>query len=209
MKADEKLTLMKWANCMVTKVSAQEDGSVALEATLMAEDKDFKSTKKVNWLAKDSPLQQVKLLELDHLLRTKKVEEGMDFEDALNQTTEYFTSAYAEAPLKSAVQGQVVQFERRGFYIYDRDQEGVPVWIFIPDGKSKAMSSLSTKVDVANFSGSAKEPKKEKKEEVDENGEKSKKQLKKEKAAAEKAAKRDAHKKKEMEDKAAEKKEDN
>lgn len=55
-KADEKLTLMKWANCMVTKVTAQEDGSVSLEARLMEEDKDFKSTKKVNWLAKDSPL---------------------------------------------------------------------------------------------------------------------------------------------------------
>lgn len=151
------------------------------------------------------------MLELDHLLRTKKVEEGVNFEDALNATTEYFTSAYAEAPLKKAVHGQVVQFERRGFYIYDRDEAGVPVWIFIPDGKSKAMSSLSTKVDVANFSGSAKDPKKEKKkeEEGEENGEKSKKQLKKEKAAAEKAAKREAHKKKEVDDKVTEKKQDN
>ena len=75
---------MKWANCQVNKVVMREDGSVEMEGCLLAEDKDFKSTRKVNWLAKDSPLQTVQLLELDHLLKVKKVEEGMDFEQALN-----------------------------------------------------------------------------------------------------------------------------
>jgi len=65
-------------------------------------------------------------------------------------------------------------------------------YIYIPDGKNKAMSTISTKVDVAKFSGTKMEDKPKKEE--DESKEKSKKQLKREKAEAEKAKKREQHK---------------
>jgi len=45
----------------------------------LLEDKDYKGTKKVNWLSKDSPLINVYLVEYDHLITVKKVDDDMDF----------------------------------------------------------------------------------------------------------------------------------
>jgi hypothetical protein len=45
--------------------------------------------------------------------------------------------------------GQIIQFERRGFFIVDRacSAGGEPIQlIFIPDGRSGSMSTLSQKV---------------------------------------------------------------
>lgn len=74
---------MKWANCLIDTIT-HNTHHIHLTATLLPEDKDFKSTKKVTWLSNKSPLVKVDLVELDHLLKVKKVEENMEFEDALN-----------------------------------------------------------------------------------------------------------------------------
>ena len=43
----------------------------------MPDDKDFKETKKFTWLAKEGGLVDVELIEYDHLIRVKKVEDHM------------------------------------------------------------------------------------------------------------------------------------
>lgn len=86
---------MKWANCLIDTVT-HHDTHIHLTASLLPEDKDFKSTKKLNWVSNKSPLAKVDLVELDHLLKVKKVEENMEFEAALNQQTIYHTPAFAE-----------------------------------------------------------------------------------------------------------------
>jgi len=43
-KVDEKITLMKWANCKIDKIEPNQDGSIAFTGTLLEEDKDFKNT---------------------------------------------------------------------------------------------------------------------------------------------------------------------
>jgi glutamyl-tRNA synthetase len=48
--------------------------------------------------------------------------------------------------LRNLKKGEVIQLERRGFYICDRPYLGPdkpPVLFMIPDGKTKAMSTLS------------------------------------------------------------------
>lgn len=56
LKVDEKITLMKWGNARIVKIVENTDGSLYLEGELMEEDKDFKSTKKINWLSEESCL---------------------------------------------------------------------------------------------------------------------------------------------------------
>lgn len=56
LKVDEKVTLMKWGNAKIVKILNNADGSLCLEAELMEEDKDFKSTKKINWVCEESCL---------------------------------------------------------------------------------------------------------------------------------------------------------
>lgn len=93
------------------------------------------------------------MIEYDHLLKVKKVDEDMKFEDALNTQSKFDTLAYADPLIQTLSVGTFIQFERRGFYILDQFVDNVPHMIYIPDGKAKTMSGLSAKVDVGKFSG--------------------------------------------------------
>ena len=56
LQVNEKITLMKWGNVKITEITKNENGSLKLFGEYLEEDKDFKSTKKVNWLSIDSCL---------------------------------------------------------------------------------------------------------------------------------------------------------
>ncbi len=56
LKVDEKITLMKWVNAKIVKIEQKADGSLYLEAEILEDDKDFKSTKKLNWISEESCL---------------------------------------------------------------------------------------------------------------------------------------------------------
>ena len=55
-------------------------GEIAKKKLRKESDKDFKSTKKLNWISAKTPFVKVNLIEYDHLLKVKKVDETMDFE---------------------------------------------------------------------------------------------------------------------------------
>ena len=57
----------------------------------LPEDKDFKTTNKYTWLAKDTPSVEVDLLEYDHLIKVKTIEEDQKFEDYYNQNSKFVT----------------------------------------------------------------------------------------------------------------------
>ena len=92
------------------------------------------------------------MIEYDHLIKAKKIEEDMNFEDVLNEKTMFITEAIAEPLVKNLKKGDIVQFERRGYFIVDRivkgqsEPETLLEMNFIPDGRSKTASSLTTKV---------------------------------------------------------------
>ncbi len=48
---NEKITLMKWSNCIIKDIRQEGDG-LYLEGEIAETDIDFKTTKKVNWLPK-------------------------------------------------------------------------------------------------------------------------------------------------------------
>ena len=48
---NEKITLMRWANCIIKDIRPDGDG-LYLEGEIIENDTDFKTTKKVNWLPK-------------------------------------------------------------------------------------------------------------------------------------------------------------
>ena len=82
----------------------------------------------------------------------------MELIDVLNENTKFVTEALAEPFVKNLNKGDIVQFERRGYFIVDKiikNQENEPETIlemnFIPDGRSKTASSLSTKVSLVLF----------------------------------------------------------
>jgi glutamyl-tRNA synthetase len=59
------------------------------------------------------------------------------------------SEVHGDAGLREVQEGDIIQIERRGFYRCDRPyiNDTKPLILFmIPDGKQKAMSTLSTKL---------------------------------------------------------------
>jgi glutamyl-tRNA synthetase len=84
------------------------------------------------------------------LVTKAKLSEEDKFEDYVTPVSRFATDAVADRALMQNVQvGQIVQFERRGYFICDQKPVDGPMqFIYIPDGRSQAMSTLSTKVQL-------------------------------------------------------------
>lgn len=93
--------MIKWGNAYVRKIVQNEDGTLLLDVELAVEDKVFKNTKKFGWLSKESTLTHINLVEYDHLITVKKVEEGVDFDSIVNHYNKFVTEALAEANIKN------------------------------------------------------------------------------------------------------------
>ncbi len=136
---------MKWGNAIVSK-KVVEGEKISLFAVIDEADTDFKKTKKVTWLCNDpATTVEIKLVEYAHLIDQQKVEENDDIEKLVNRNSKQEYFAIAEGCVRTLQKGAIIQFERRGFYIVDQiGLTNQPVsCIFIPDGKAKAMSSIT------------------------------------------------------------------
>jgi glutamyl-tRNA synthetase len=139
---------MDWGNSIVRKRSLGPSGDVtAIEADLFLEG-DFKKTKKkITWLPSDSPLVDVTLLDYDYLITKKKLEEDDDVADFVTPQTEFRVEALADANVAELKQGDIIQFERKGYYILDKVQGDFAKgdlhleFISIPDGRAGGVAS--------------------------------------------------------------------
>lgn len=154
----EEITLMRVGNIIVEKiVRNEENGTVEKLVAKSNFDGDVKKTKKkLHWVpessAKYGDSQTFILREFDHIITKKKPEEGDSMEDIVNRDSVFDTECIAEPETAKLNEGDIIQFERRGYVRVDKIENGKRVMIAIPTGKMKAMSSLSTKVDAATLS---------------------------------------------------------
>ena len=146
---------MKWGNATVSK-REEKDGVITLWADLCVEDKNFKGTKKITWIAVDSATNfEVTLVELDHLITKKKVEENEKVQDIVNYDSYIAYTAIAEGCMKNVQRGDIIQLERRGYFFVDKlELQAQKMTLnFIPDGKSKNMSKIESKLDQKQIAG--------------------------------------------------------
>lgn len=140
LKDNEEFTLMDWGNAIVETIHKTDQGVVCgIDARLHLEG-DFKKTeKKLTWLADTADTVAVDLVDFDHLITKEKIEEGENFEDFLTPVTEMHKSALGDVNIKSLKQGDIIQFERKGYYRldkpYDEKSNSPAVFFTIPDGK--------------------------------------------------------------------------
>mmetsp|Transcript_56869 Transcript_56869/g.83225 ORF Transcript_56869/g.83225 Transcript_56869/m.83225 type:complete len:211 (-) Transcript_56869:22-654(-) len=143
----ESIVLMRWGVVHVGKVTKEGDRVVSLEGAFDPEGNIKKAKKKLTWLADVPDLVPAKLVEFDYLITKESVEEDERFEDFVNEHTRAETDGLADPGLRNLKEGEVIQLERRGFFRCDRPYlgPGRPLVLFmIPDGKTKAMSSLGS-----------------------------------------------------------------
>ena len=146
----EKITLYKWGNCKVTEIK-QDNGTLSLIGELLPEDKDFKSTKKITWLAYYAPLLiECKIVEFGSLIIKPSLDETDNIEDFINPNSKFETLVLGEAEMKALKKGDIIQIERRGFCYVDQpwtEEKKLLILHFIPDGKTKSMSVITSKID--------------------------------------------------------------
>lgn len=128
-KVGDKITLMNWGNAVVTKAdwSGGEvgKGDLDMHADLKLDDQNFGGTKKVTWLAADPKTNfKVTLVELDHLITEKKVDENTKVQDIVNKNSYISYTAIADGNMRSLKKGDSIQLERRGFFFVDKIEIG-------------------------------------------------------------------------------------
>lgn len=115
---------------------------------------DFKkTTKKITWLAQPTtahPLIDATLIDYDYLITKKKLDENDDLKDFATPVTEFREAAFADANVRELKRGDIIQFERRGYYTFDgiaekekgkQEQEKTWEFIRIPDGRAAGLAS--------------------------------------------------------------------
>lgn len=136
---NEEVTFMDWGNAFAAEKKINAAGDVEALTVKLHLEGDFKKTsKKVTWLAaptKENPLIPVALIEYDYLITKKKLEENDSLDEVVNSKTEYRVNALASAEVANLKRWDIIQFERKGFYICQgtKDAEGRNEFGFIPE----------------------------------------------------------------------------
>lgn len=144
-----QITLMDWGNAIVRSKETDASGAVTAITMELNLEGDFRKTKKkITWLAQptsEHPLVEATLLDYDYIITKKKLEEGDDVKDFVTPVTEFREDALADANVLELKKGDIIQFERKGYYIFDGIVEGEAgkKWEFIniPDGRASSLAS--------------------------------------------------------------------
>lgn len=122
-------------------IEKDSNGKVKLITAKLHLEGDFKKTKwKLTWLARTNELVPLKLVDFDHLVTKKKLEEGDKFKDFVNPVTWIERSALGDPNMRNLNKGDIIQLERKGYFIVDKPliSRNVPIVLFnIPDGRQK------------------------------------------------------------------------
>ncbi|XP_015252640.1 PREDICTED: bifunctional glutamate/proline--tRNA ligase isoform X3 [Cyprinodon variegatus] len=153
----EMVTFINWGNLIISKINKGADGKVvSMEARLNLDNKDYKKTTKITWLAdtNSAPLLPTICTNYQPLITKAVITKDDDFKDYINKNSKLEEKMLGDPCLKSLKKGDIIQLQRRGFYICDQPYEPVSpnsckespvVLIYIPDGHTKEMPTAGSK----------------------------------------------------------------
>ncbi|KAM5238586.1 bifunctional glutamate/proline--tRNA ligase isoform 2-T2 [Ctenodactylus gundi] len=160
----EMVTFINWGNINITKIHKNADGKIVfLDAKLNLENKDYKKTTKITWLAETPQALPVPAIcvTYEHLITKPVLGKDEDFKQYVNKNSKREELMLGDPCLKDLKKGDIIQLQRRGFFICDQPYEPVSpysckeapcILIYIPDGHTKEMptsgSKEKTKVEI-------------------------------------------------------------
>ncbi|XP_027035857.1 bifunctional glutamate/proline--tRNA ligase-like [Pocillopora damicornis] len=145
----EMVTLMNWGNAKVTKINKNPSGGVkSVEAELHLDNKDFKKTAKLTWIAESAkaPLLPTIAVEFDDVISKPILTKNDDFKNYINKDSKHETEMFGDPAMASLKKGDIIQLQRRGYFICDQPYEPPsrytgrenPCILFsVPDGHTK------------------------------------------------------------------------
>ncbi|XP_049689648.1 bifunctional glutamate/proline--tRNA ligase isoform X5 [Accipiter gentilis] len=153
----EVVTFINWGNIIITKLNRNSSGKiVSVDAKLNLENKDFKKTTKITWLAETSraPLIPTVCVNYEHLITKPVLGKDEDFKQYINRNSKQEELMLGDPCLRELKKGDIIQLQRRGFFICDQPYEPVSpysckdapcILIYIPDGHTKEMPTSGSK----------------------------------------------------------------
>ncbi|XP_068009602.1 bifunctional glutamate/proline--tRNA ligase isoform X5 [Melanerpes formicivorus] len=153
----EVVTFINWGNIVITKLNRNASGKiVSIDAKLNLDNKDFKKTTKITWLAETprAPLIPTVCVNYEHLITKPVLGKDEDFKQYINQNSKQEELMLGDPCLRDLKKGDIIQLQRRGFYICDQPYEPVSpysckdapcILIYIPDGHTKEMPTSGSK----------------------------------------------------------------
>eukprot|EP00066_Takifugu_rubripes_P018570 XP_011607836.1 PREDICTED: bifunctional glutamate/proline--tRNA ligase isoform X1 [Takifugu rubripes] len=162
----EMVTFINWGNLIITKINKGTDGKVtSMEARLNLDNKDYKKTTKITWLAEtdSSPLVPTICVNYQPLITKAVITKDDDFKEYINQNSKSEEKMLGDPCLKNLKKGDIIQLQRRGFYICDQPFEPISpnsckespcVLFYIPDGHVKDMPTAGSKEKSKNQASS-------------------------------------------------------
>ncbi|XP_042330475.1 bifunctional glutamate/proline--tRNA ligase isoform X4 [Sceloporus undulatus] len=153
----EMVTFINWGNIIITKIHKNSTGKItSIDAKLNLENKDYKKTAKITWLAETpcAPLIPAVCVNYEHLITKPVLGKEEDFKQYVNRNSKQEELMFGDPCLKDLKKGDIIQLQRRGFYICDQPYEPVSpysckeapcVLIYIPDGHTKEMPTSGSK----------------------------------------------------------------
>ncbi|KFQ38510.1 Bifunctional glutamate/proline--tRNA ligase, partial [Mesitornis unicolor] len=167
----EVVTFINWGNIIITKLNRNSSGKiVSIDAKLNLENKDFKKTTKITWLAETPHAQLIPTVcvNYEHLITKPVLGKDEDFKQYINQNSKQEELMLGDPCLRELKKGDIIQLQRRGFFICDQPYEPVSpysckdapcILIYIPDGHTKEMptsgSKEKTKAETAKKEGNS------------------------------------------------------
>ncbi|KFQ76176.1 Bifunctional glutamate/proline--tRNA ligase, partial [Phaethon lepturus] len=153
----EVVTFINWGNIIITKLNRNSSGKiVSINAKLNLENKDFKKTTKITWLAETpcAPLIPTVCVNYEHLITKPVLGKDEDFKQYINRNSKQEELMLGDPCLRELKKGDIIQLQRRGFFICDEPYEPVSpysckdapcILIYIPDGHTKEMPTSGSK----------------------------------------------------------------
>ncbi|XP_063299887.1 bifunctional glutamate/proline--tRNA ligase isoform X2 [Pelobates fuscus] len=153
----EMVTFINWGNINIVKINRDSSGKIlSLDAKLNLENKDYKKTTKITWLTETSqaPFIPTTCVTYEHLITKPVLGKEEDFKQYVNRNSKLEELMLGDPCLKTLQKGDIIQLQRRGFYICDEPYEPISpnsckeapcVLIYIPDGHTKEMPTSGSK----------------------------------------------------------------
>ncbi|XP_053488501.1 bifunctional glutamate/proline--tRNA ligase [Ictalurus furcatus] len=153
----ETVTFINWGNIIITKIHKDSSGAISsLEGRLNLENTDYKKTTKITWLTDTpkAPFTPTVCVNYQHLITKPVLGKDDNFKDYINQNSKTEEIMLGDPCLKDLKKGDIIQLQRRGFYICDHPYEPVSphsckespcILLYIPDGHTKEMPTSGSK----------------------------------------------------------------
>ncbi|KAG5307821.1 SYEP ligase, partial [Pseudoatta argentina] len=148
----QNATFINWGNIMIQKINKCDGNIVDVEARLNLEDKNYKNTLKLTWLAESLPTSDSNAeksnpikcyaVYFDHIMSVPVLGKDDDFKNFVAKNTRKEIRILGEVELKRVKKGEIIQLQRKGFFICDipyasssySTREPPIVLFHIPDG---------------------------------------------------------------------------